>query len=142
MNKKTESVNNAEEVEEVVVEEKVLVFNPTGFIAKVVLSIVLSIAILTIGWTDEGILLRIFSAVASFAVMYSVASLFGFVLRLSGNYIIAIILFFAALFGLGYLGSSLNEPFNTIFNIALLVLMAAVLANDIRKAILYFKYTV
>jgi len=123
-------------------EEKVLVFNPGGFAVRVILSAVLTFLLLRSANTDN-VFGFVIEVLTNFAVMYAVLTFAGFLLRLSGNYLVAIVLLIAAGFGYSKLfdyvtthGMALEIAFNIVFTIILI----ALIVRDIRKLILYIKY--
>ncbi len=123
-------------------EEKVLVFNPAGFFIRLVLSIVFTVLMIK-NIHSENIFDLIMTVFADFAGLYAMFTLIGFLLRVSGNYLVAIGLFIAAAFGYEKLftyvtthGMALEIAFNIVFTIILI----AIIVRDIRKMILYFKY--
>lgn len=73
------------------------------------------------------------------------ATLFGFSLRASGNYIVAVVLMLILMAaggaGMEWL-STKNALLGDIANIAFILLVIWLPIRDIRKAILYFKSTV
>ena len=131
--------------EETIVEEKTLVFNPGGFFLKMIVSVAAAIMMTWSDYSHDFFLFALFTTLTTFVALYAVASLFGFVLRLSGNYLIAIVLFIIAVFGYMKLFdfvTSKGAAAEIVFNIVFIVVTIALLVRDIRKAVLYFKYVV
>lgn len=96
-------------------------------------------------YTREFFLLALYDTLTQFVPFYAVASLFGFVLRLSKNYLVAIVLFIIAAFGYMKLFdfvTSKGAVAEIAFNIVFVGVTIALLVRDIRKAVLYFKYVV
>lgn len=128
-------------------EVKTLVFNPGGFILKLIASIAFAVFV---GKTvresaDHGVLYVVFAHALYFVMMYFLASLFGFCLRTTGNYIIAAILTVVLLLLLGFGSAWLSEKNPSLGTIAGLVFLLALIwlpINDVRKAIIYIKNTV
>ena len=147
---KMSNVENNQQVTQV--EEKTLVFSPGGFILKLIFSIGLPIFMLSS--TDIEVSLKniagmVFGFVVLFVVFYFVATVFGFAVNVTGNYIIGGVVFLillgiffailtkveSALAGLGGVGEAL-------LGVIVVALMIWPLIKDIKKAILYFKSTV
>lgn len=128
-------------------EVKTLVFNPGGFILKLIASIAFAVFV---GKTaresaDHGVLYVIFAHALYFVMMWFLASLFGFCLRTTGNYIIAAILTVVLLVLLGFGSTWLsqkNPSLGTIAGIVFLLALVWLPINDVRKAIIYIKNTV
>lgn len=128
---------------------KIIVFNPAGFFLKLIFTIAI-IALMGSTAKDSmeekgGLLYVIFFYVMMFCIFWFAASMFGFCLRASGNYIIAAILMVVliALFSAGI--TWLDGQSRTLGNIAAVIFILLLVwlpINDIRKAILYFKNTV
>lgn len=139
-----ENDSDTEDINETVTEEKVLVFNPAGVIVKLILSIVIAFLTTKSDYTDDDLLYAVFNSVVTFAGIYAIATLFGFLLRLTKNYLLAIILFVAACVGYGklYEFATSNSALEIVFNIVFTVILIVIIVRDIRKAVLYFKYTV
>lgn len=75
------------------------------------------------------------------SMVYMLCSLFGFCLNFTRNYLIAIVAFFAALFGVAYLGEKLtagSKLMNDILGIVAIIAMVLLVVNDIRRLVLYF----
>lgn len=130
-------------------EGKIIVFNPAGFILKLIFSIGMPI-LLTSSYKNSqvvnpGLLKVIGFALCAFVVCWFAASMFGFCLRATGNYLIAIILmvFLLAVFsyGLTWIGGK-SELVGYIIGILFILFLIWLPINDIRKAILYIKNTV
>lgn len=129
-------------------EGKIIVFNPAGFFLKLIFTIAI-IALMGSTAKDSmeekgGLLYVIFFYVMMFCIFWFAASMFGFCLRASGNYIIAAILMVVliALFSAGI--TWLDGQSRTLGNIAAIIFILLLVwlpINDIRKAILYFKNT-
>ncbi|MCM1467511.1 MAG: hypothetical protein NC086_05135 [Alistipes sp.] len=131
-------------------EGKIIVFNPAGFILKLIFSIamtaVMASSLQNNSATQEIVQVKeIFYYAVYFIMFWFIASMFGFCLRATGNYIIAVILMFILLtlftFGISWL-SGKNPTAASIAGVAFIVLMIWLPINDIRKAILYFKNTI
>lgn len=124
---------------------KVIVFNPAGFILKIIFSV--GLTVLLGAYNKEGgvSLNAVFSYAIIFVMFWFIASMFGFCLRATGNYIIAAILLVGLTFllsmGMTWL-SSKGEVAGTIGGIAFIVLLVWLPINDVRKAIIYFKNTI
>ena len=129
---------------------KILIFNPTGFIIKMIFSIGMAV-LLTSSYKgnemakDKSFLYLIFFALWAFVVAYFAASMFGFCLRAAGNYIIAVILMVVLIAllcaGVTWIGNK-SEIIGNIAGIALILFLIWLPINDVRKAILYNKKTV
>lgn len=131
-------------------EGRIIVFNPAGFILKLIFSVamtaVMSSSLQNNSATQEIVRVNeIFYYAVYFIMFWFIASMFGFCLRATGNYIIAVILMFILLtlftFGISWL-SDKNPTAASIAGVAFIVLMIWLPINDIRKAILYFKNTI
>lgn len=128
---------------------KVIVFNPSGFILKLIFSI--GLTALTISSMkdsaagSDSLFKLILYAVCYFVILWFGASMFGFCLRATGNYIVAAILMVILLAllcaGVTWIGSK-NEVVGNIVGIAFILFLIWLPVNDVRKAILYFKNTV
>lgn len=128
---------------------KIIVFNPSGFILKLIFSI--GMTALVISYNKNGASANsdlsnlIFLGICTFVMFWFIASMFGFCLRATGNYIIAVILMvilivaFSA--GLTWV-SSKGKLAGNIAGIVFILFLIWLPANDVRKAILYFKNTV
>ena len=130
-------------------EGKILIFSPSGFILKLIFTIAMT-AVMTSslrnGTAEDTSLFNVIAIyVMSFVMFWFAASMFGFCLRATGNYIIAVILMVILLVaftaGISYLSSE-NETMGNIVGIGFIVFLIWLPINDIRKAILYFKNTV
>ncbi|MDE7176753.1 MAG: hypothetical protein K2O59_02970 [Lachnospiraceae bacterium] len=130
-------------------EGKIIVFNPTGFILKMLFSIGMSVLLSSSYSNSKSVnsnfLQKIFFAICAFVVCWFAASMFGFCLRATGNYIIAVILmvFLIALLsaGLTWIGGK-SELIGYIVGIAFILFLIWLPVNDIRKAIYYIKNTI
>lgn len=139
--------------------EKTLVFNPSGFILKIIICIVciiIYVKVSIIGMTDPTFIKYVQEILKMFLniiLIYDVCTLFGFALRTTGNYIIAAILWIILLvvvcFGTSKLEKMIsfeNETLTKAVKIAaegiLIILFTLPLISDIKKAVLYFKNTV
>lgn len=130
-------------------EGKILIFSPSGFILKLIFSIAMTAVMTSFlrdGAAEKYSLFQvIFFHVMLFVIFWFAASMFGFCLRATGNYIIAVILMVILLVaftaGMSYLSSE-NETMGNIVGIGFIVFLIWLPINDIRKAILYFKNTV
>ena len=128
---------------------KIIVFNPSGFILKLIFSI--GMTALVISYNKNGASANsdlsnlIFLGICTFVMFWFIASMFGFCLRATGHYIIAVILMvilivaFSA--GLTWV-SSKGKLAGNIAGIVFILFLIWLPANDVRKAILYFKNTV
>lgn len=130
-------------------EGKTLVFSPSRFILKIIFAVALTIGLGTVtkeGMAESGgIAYVIFSHALYFVMFWFVATLFGFCLRATGNYLIAVILMVVLLvllaFGSDWLTKK-NPSAGTIGGIVFLVALIWLPINDVRKAILYLKNTI
>lgn len=130
-------------------EGKTLVFSPSGFILKLIFTIVLTIGMGSVtkdGMAESGgMAYVIFSYAMYFVMFWFLATLFGFCLRATGNYLIAVILMVVLLvllvFGSQWLTEK-NPSAGTITGIVFLLALIWLPINDVRKAIIYFKNTV
>lgn len=129
--------------------EKTLVFSPSGFIVKLLFAIAMTVFAgngMAAGMEEQGgIMYVIFSYAMLFVMAWFIGSVFGFCLRATGNYIIAVILMVVLIAALGGGMSWLSakgEVYSAVGGIALIVLLIWLPINDIRKAVLYFKNTV
>lgn len=147
MNKREEDGIETEDivyVKETAVEEKILVFNPVGFILKMVISIAFAVYYARHEFTVGDFLYSILGTLGNFGVMYAVLSLFGLLVRLTKNYLVAVIMFILAIAGYVKLFNTVEEKgafIEIMFNIVMTVILIAIVVQDVRKAILYFKYT-
>lgn len=130
-------------------EEKTLVFSPSGFILKIIFAVALTIGMGSFtkeGMAESGgIAYVIFSHALYFVMFWFTATLFGFCLRATGNYIVAIILMVVLLFLLAFGSQWLTEKnpsLGTIGGIIFLLALIWLPINDVRKAIIYFKNTI
>lgn len=130
-------------------EGKIIIFNPSGFILKLIFSIAMTALLNSSAKYSSaengGLLNVIFMYALLFCVFWFAASMFGFCLRATGNYIIAAILMFVllALFSAGM--AWLSDKSKTMGNIAGIVFIFLLIwmpINDVRKAILYYKNTI
>lgn len=130
---------------------KIIVFNPAGFILKLIFSAgltVLSVSALKNNpdsIVNQSGFRMVFYCVIYFVVLWFGASMFGFCLRATGNYIIAAILMVILLAlmcaGITWLGNK-SEVIGNIVGIAFILFLVWLPVNDVRKAVLYFKNTV
>ncbi len=129
--------------------EKTLIFNPGGFILKLIFSIVFTIGVgyyASDSMSESGGILYVIAIYAIlFVASWFMASLFGFCIKTTGNYLIAVILMIVLLIVFSA-GSQLLLKKNKIAgSVAELIFIIALIwlpINDIRKAILYFKNTI
>lgn len=127
---------------------KTLVFNPAGFVLKLIASVAFAVFMGNLskdGMAELGALYVIFSYALYFVMMWFLASLFGFCLRATGNYIIAAVLLIVLLVLLGYGSTWLsqkNPSAGTVGGIVFFLVLIWLPINDVRKAILYIKNTV
>lgn len=141
MNKNTENGIDTEEIE---VEEKILIFNPVGFVLKMIISIVFAVSFARSEYSSGDWLYLIVGTLGNFGVMYAVLSLFGLLVKLTKNYLVAIIMFILAIVGYVKLFNIVEEKgsfIEIIFNIVMTVILITIIVRDVRKAILYFKHT-
>ncbi len=130
-------------------EGKTLVFSPSRFILKIIFAVALTIGLGTVtkeGMAESGgIAYVIFSHALYFVMFWFVATLFGFCLRATGNYLIAVILMVVLLvllaFGSDWLTKK-NPSAGTIAGLVFLLALIWLPINDVRKAIIYFKNTI
>lgn len=112
-------------------------FNMGKFILKMIFSIGICVLLVSQTHTDK-LLYNIFSGIAYFLLGYLIATIFGFTLNVTGNYIIAAILFFIA-FAASIWGVTMLSGLGTIGEILMILLLVWPPISDIRKAILYIK---
>jgi len=126
-------------------EEKVLVFSPAKFILKWIFALGAAIYFALSSSSDNSLLYKIAMGGVMFVLFYFVASLFGFSLRATGNYIVAavlfIILFVLLVFAESYI-MGLGKAAQLIGGIVIVAGLIWLPINDIRKAVLYIKNTV
>lgn len=130
-------------------EGKLIVFNPSGFILKLIFSIGMTVLMISMmkdsTLKDSSLLQTVFLTLCYFVIFWFAASMFGFCLRATGNYIIALILMFILLAllcaGITWLGDK-NKIIGNIAGIVFILFLIWLPVNDVRKAILYFKNTV
>lgn len=139
--------------------EKTLIFNPGGFILKIIICIVFTVFLAKTAFTgmEDPSFIKYVQAILeillSFILIYDVCSLFGFALRTTGNYFIAAILWLILLVLVCVASSELdklinfkNEALTRIVRFAaeglMIVLFTLPLFSDIKKAVLYYKNTV
>lgn len=130
-------------------EGKTLVFSPSRFILKIIFAVALTIGMGSVtkdGMAESGgIAYVIFSHALYFVMFWFIASLFGFCLRATGNYIIAVILMIVLLvllaFGSQWI-SQKNPSAGVYAGIVFLLALIWLPINDVRKAIIYFKNTI
>lgn len=131
-----------------VAEGKTLVFNPGGFIIKLIFAIAVPIAT-TGNMEGKGILSNIIGFAFFALLMYGIASLFGFAVRATGNYLIGLVvfgvlvaIFFVVLDKIEKALSVLGGAGTVIAELLVIALLVWPLVMDIKKAMLYFKHTV
>ena len=123
-------------------------FNPGGFFLKLLFS--LGFIILAGPDFKANGVIEFISCILAFlmifVVFYAIASLFGFAVNVTRNYLIGFILFviliavFFALYGkLEEVLAGWGGTGEILLNIALIVVLVWPFINDIRKAILYIK---
>ena len=130
-------------------EGKIIVFSPTGFILKMLFSIGMSVLLSSSyrnsKYVNSTFLQKTLLVVTTFVVCWFAASMFGFCLRATGNYIIAVILmvFLVALLCavLTWVCGKSELLGNTV-GIAFILFLIWLPIKDIRKAIYYFKNTI
>lgn len=126
-------------------EEKVLVFSPAKFILKWIFALGAAIYFALSSSSDNSLLYKIAMGGVMFVLFYFVASLFGFSLRATGNYIVAavlfVILFVLLVFAESYI-MGLGKAAQLIGGIVIVAGLIWLPINDIRKAVLYIKNTV
>ena len=131
-------------------EGKTIVFNPAGFILKMILFIA-AIIFMATHTTQEyiaakgGIIYTIFDYAMQALAIYFIATLFGFCLRATGNYIIAFILMLILLVLLGIALEWIDgksQILSVIVSVACVAAWIWLPINDVRKAILYYKNTI
>ena len=123
-------------------------FNPGGFILKILFSLGVPVLMLSnlegFGW--EYIKENILGVLAMFIMFYFIASVFGFAVRATGNYIIGFIVFIILIVLLVYGEMALMEYVSGVGQWAemlsvFLVIFIFVwpLISDVRKAIRYYR---
>ena len=123
-------------------------FNPGGFVLKLLFSAGMPILMLSnleeFGW--EYIKENILSVFLMFVLFYFIASVFGFAVRATGNYLVGLIVFVILLVLFVYGEMKLTEYVRTVGQWAemlsvFLVMFIFVwpLISDVRKAIRYFR---
>ena len=133
--------------------DKVLIFNPSGFILKILVSIALPVLMIFTfeleEFTFKGIMEIIVGMLLIFFMMYFIATVFGFALKVTGNYIVAFIVFAFLLAALWGVFMKLEEIFlkfgmvgEIILSVSLIALLVWPFIVDVKKAIIYYKYTV
>lgn len=128
---------------------KIIVFNPSGFILKLIFSIGMTVMVISYNKNSVSANSDFFSlivlGICTFVMFWFIASMFGFCLRATGNYIIAVILMVILVVvlsaGLTWV-SSKGKLAGTIAGIVFILFLIWLPVNDVRKAILYFKNTV
>lgn len=141
-------------------EQKTLIFNPAGFILKIILCIAYAVYdvkfIFSNGGTvsDPETVKDLLNLIIYVPLLYCVLSLFGFSLKATGNYIIAAILWIVILcimiLILDKIGNFINSFENATQHFLVdkicMVLVAAAFSlpfiRDVRKAVIYIKNTV
>lgn len=125
-------------------EDKILEFNMGGFILKLVFSIGICVLLLKVT-ASERLLYNILSGTVYFLLGYTIATIFGFALRTTGNYILAGILFIIAFFALAK-GAEMLSALGTVGEILTMICAFIVFVwppiSDVRKLILYIKYVI
>lgn len=131
-----------------VTETKTLVFNPGGFILKLIFAIAVPI-LTTKNMTDVGFFSRILGFVFFFLLMYGLATLFGFAVNVTRNYLIGLGVFGVLLAIFFVVLDKIEKALNGFGNIGTVIVELLVIAlliwplvTDIKKAILYFRHTV
>ena len=131
-----------------VAESKTLVFNPGGFILKVIFA--LAVPIMTTGNMEN---VGFFSKIIGFAffalLMYGIATVFGFAVRATGNYLIGLVvfgillaIFFVVLDKIEKALSVFGGAGTVIAELLVIALLVWPVVTDVKKAMLYFKHTV
>ena len=128
------------------IQVKTLVFNPSGFLLKMLFSIGFMVLFFKQGASDNvGFFMNLMTGGFVFVGCYFIATLFGFSLRATGNFIVAaivsLIIFFALSAGLTYI-SRLGQFWNCVATLAAIGGLIWLPVRDIKKAILYYKNTV
>lgn len=128
------------------VQVKTLIFNPAGFWLKMLFSIGFMVIFMKQGTADNvGFFMNLMMGGFVFVGCYFIASLFGFALRATGNFIVAAIVFliiFVVLAGVLSYIASFGKFWNTIISLAAIGGLIWLPVRDIKKAILYYKNTV
>lgn len=129
-------------------EGKTLFFNPGGYILKVIFSIGVPIWMMK-GSGDSGVFSNIIGFLFMALLLYGVATLFGFALRATGNYLVAAIvfgifvaIFFAGINKLDAFASRFGNVGTAVLEILFMVLLTYPVIKDFKKAKLYFTHTV
>lgn len=128
------------------VQVKTLVFNPSGFWLKMLFSIGFMVVFMKQGSSENlGFFMKLMMGGFVFVGMYFIASLFGFSLRATGNFIIAaivfLIIFVVLAAALSYI-ATLGKFWDTVISLAAIGGLIWLPIRDIKKAILYYKNTV
>ena len=133
------------------VTEKVLVFNPGGFVLKLIFAIGF-LVFMGPEFKPEGFMdavNTILLYVLLFFGLYAMATLFGFAVRVTGNYIIGLVVFgvllavFISLFSkVEALLAGLGSVGELLINIVFIAILVWPVISDVKKAILYVKNTV
>lgn len=130
------------------IKEKVIVFNPGGFILKVIFSLLwaLSPFIGSEKFTFLFFLKNILGFAMIFCIFYFIATMFGFSVRATGNYIIGFVVFLVLLCllvgGLFVVGDYLGKwgfLGEILEYIVMIVIFVWPFVHDVKKAIIYFK---
>ena len=139
--------------------EKTLIFNPGGFILKIIICIVCAVLYGKTAFTglEDPTLIKyvqeILAILLSIILIYDVCTLFGFALRTTGNYFIAAILWIILLVlicvgsseldrRISFESETLTKIVKTAVECILIFLFTLPLISDIKKAVLYYKNTV
>lgn len=125
---------------------RVVVFNPGGFILKMIFSIVAAYMLVK---NEDGFLHSFIGFLLTFVLMYLIGTLFGLAVNATGNYAVGIVVFVLLVFGFCFILDQV-ETFlikygsfgKVLFELFVLVVFAWPLIKDIKKAILYFRHTV
>lgn len=139
--------------------EKTLIFNPGGFILKIIICIVCAVFYAKTAFTalEDPTFIKyiqeILAMLLSIILIYDVCTLFGFALRTTGNYFIAAILWIILLVlicvgsseldrQISFESETLTKIVKTAVECILIFLFTLPLISDIKKAVLYYKNTV
>lgn len=131
--------------------EKVLVFNPGGFVLKILCAIGF-IVLAAPKYDGKGVLdfiNYILSFALVFAMTYAIASLFGFAVRATKNYLIGGVVFLILLVAFMSFFDKIDAVLaelggfgELIMTLILIAILTFPIISDVRKAILYCKHTV
>ena len=139
--------------------EKTLIFNPGGFILKIIICIVCAVLYGKTAFTglEDPTFIKyvqeILAILLSIILIYDVCTLFGFALRTTGNYFIAAILWIILLVlicvgsseldrRISFESETLTKIVKTAVECILIFLFTLPLISDIKKAVLYYTNTV